>query len=1421
MVSNSFKQRHPMVRIGIDIGSTTGKMVVLDERGRELMSAYERHNAKAGKLMVDFLAKAKRQLGDIQASVSITGSVGMGVAEKCGLAFIQEVVAATKAVYERHDGVRSMIDIGGEDAKIVFFRNGNATDLRMNGNCAGGTSAFIDQMAILLGVETKELDTLASRAKTLYPIASRCGVFSKTDVQNLMAKGASKEDIAASVFHAVAVQVVVTLAHGCDITPPVLLCGGPLTFLPALRRAVAEYLKIDESEMIIPADSHLLPAFGAALSADTRKPAMLSELMRILDNGLKNSIHRAGGLEPIFADADDYAAWKRRIESNDIKLKPLTAGPVEATLGIDSGSTTTKIVVLDNEGNMLFHYYHNNNGDPAGTARRGIQLFHDECKAAGADVTITGSCSTGYGEDLIKASLNLDHGIIETIAHYVAARRMDKDVSFILDIGGQDMKAVFVNNGVINRMEINEACSSGCGSFIETFAKSLGFGVNDFARTACEARSPYDLGTRCTVFMNSKVKQALREGASIADIAAGLSYSVIKNCLYKVLRLKDVNELGSHIVVQGGTMRNDSVVRAFEKLTGKKVLRSDHPELMGAAGCAIYARENGNRRVKVEELLGNADFTTKRQQCRGCENRCLVTAYKFNGGNRYYSGNRCEKVFNNKGEQIKPGLNAYDEKLRLLFDRTTEVPAPIAVIGVPRCLNMFEEYPFWHTLLTECGLQVVLSSPSTFSDYEKGAKHVMSDNICFPAKLAHSHIADLVNKRVDRVFMPFVVYEKPDGGQNSYNCPVVSGYAEVIKGTDDSGTPIDSPAITFKDKKLLLRQCAAYLSQFGVPKSKVKAALDKALAAQNEYCQELKQLNRSIMERSKAEGKLTILLAGRPYHADQLIQHKLSEMVASMGVNVITEDIARLSDIRTDDTNFVPQWAYANRILRSAEWAARQGDLIQFMQMTSFGCGPDAFLTDETRALLKRHGKTLTLLKIDDVSNIGSLKLRVRSVVESMRLSVQEKKAVKTVTPFVRTPIFGKDDKRRKIIAPFFTPFISPLIPPLVKVAGYDADCLPMSDTVSCDLGLRYANNEVCYPATLIVGDIVKAFNTNRYNAADTAVIITQTGGQCRASNYISLIKKALTEAGYKDVPVLSLASGSGIDNEQPGFKVNWAKVFPLALATVIYSDCMAKLYYATVPREKEKGMAAALITSYLDRAKTVIEEKDSHALWRLLASAAMDFNDAITDKKTDKVGIVGEIYLKFNPFAQKGITTWLTGQGIEIVPPLLTDFFLQSFVNTRVNQAEHLERKILPNTLIRLIYNKVWHKIEQANRICSRFSCFTPFESIFSKADEASKVISLYAQFGEGWLLPGEILGMARQGIRHVISLQPFGCIANHIVAKGIEKRIKRLCPDLDLLFLDFDSGVSDVNIRNRILLFINNLRDNADMRTAPNRNI
>lgn len=1393
-------------RIGLDIGSTTIKAVVLSEDDQMVYSCYERHNARIQEKLTEVLSAVEEQLGDVSVQLHLTGSVGMGIAERCGLAFVQEVVAATNYIRRMHSDISTLIDIGGEDAKVVFFHHGEAGDLRMNGNCAGGTGAFIDQMAILLNVPTEQLNTLAMSAGHVYPIASRCGVFSKTDIQNLIAKNASREDIAASVFHAVAVQVVVTLAHGCDITSPVLFCGGPLTFLPALRKAFVDYLHLSPADIVLPENSHLIPAWGAALSGEEAETVGISALIASIRTTLSTNYRPSSGLEPIFKDEADYAQWQKRVSRYAIRKKELKPGREEVTLGIDSGSTTTKIVLLNKEGELLYSYYHGNDGNPIAAVENGLKLFREQCEKAGTEVCITGGCSTGYGEDLIKAAFRLDGGIIETIAHYMAARHVSEEVSFILDIGGQDMKAMFIDGGVINRIEINEACSSGCGSFIETFAKSLGFSVQDFAREACRASAPYDLGTRCTVFMNSKVKQALREGASLADIAGGLSYSVVKNCLYKVLRLKNTRELGKHIVVQGGTMKNDSVVRAFEKLTGCEVSRSNIPELMGALGCALYARRYASR-TSLDEVLSRASYTTRQQQCHGCENQCLITSYRFENGNRYYSGNRCEKVFSNRGEERKEGTNVYTRKLQLLFERNLPVETPVAVIGIPRSLNMYEEYPFWHTLFSKAGIQVVLSASSTFKGYEAKANLVMSDNICFPAKLVHSHIQDLINRKVDRIFMPFVVFEKLEGGQNSYNCPVVSGYSEVVRSVQHGDVPIDSPAINFKDKKLLYKECRAYLQQFGLAEPVIKTAFDEALRAMDDFEEQMIETNRQVLEQSRAEDKLCILLAARPYHADPLIQHKLSDWIASLGVDVITDDIVRRESLSVDDAHFVPQWAYANRILKAAKWVALQDSRVQCMELTSFGCGPDAFLTDETRSLLKRYGKTLTLLKIDDVSNIGSLKLRVRSAIESLKLSVQHPQEAK-VQPFQTTPIYGEADRRRKVLVPFFTPFISPLIPSIMKVAGYDVDNLPASDARSCDWGLRYANNEVCYPATLVVGDIVKAFKDGKYDPSQTAVAITQTGGQCRASNYISLIKRALTESGYGEVPVISVTFGGGLQNVQPGFRVNWMRILPVILNAILYSDCIAKFYYAAAVRETVKGESARLKDKYLKMVCPYIEQNKPEALLTCLSEAAREFDRIVADKQVPSVGIVGEIYLKFNSFAQKNVSEWLVSRQIEVIPPLLSDFFIQGFVNYEVKQNTGMCRKRVPNMLVHWLHGWLWKRIEKFNRIGEAFRYFKPFRPIYEESDEASKVISLNAQFGEGWLLPGEILSLARQGVDHVISLQPFGCIANHIVSKGVEKRIKELYPDMHILSLDFDSGVSDVNVMNRLLLFADSLK-------------
>ncbi|MCH3970240.1 MAG: acyl-CoA dehydratase activase-related protein [Prevotella sp.] len=1424
-------------RIGLDVGSTTAKIAVLDQNDQLVYSRYERHNAHVTERVRTYFDDLKGKIGDSPLSICVTGSVGMSTADQLQAPFVQEVVAATVFAKSRYPQAKALIDIGGEDAKVVFF-NGRNMELRMNGNCAGGTGAFLDQMSVLMGTDNQTMSDLAMKATHIYPMAARCGVFAKTDIQNLMSRDLPKTDIAASIFHSVAVQTVVTLSHGCTFNAPILLCGGPLSFLPALRKAFADYLKMDsQKDFIITRDAKLIPALGCAI----RSGRTVADQEKYTTTTLAQLIHRMdtrampkwkSTLKPLFKDEREHQDWMNSKKQYAIPVKDLQPGKQQVVIGIDSGSTTTKVVAVKvpssndlarrKNPEIVFTDYRPNVGDPIKAAAEGLQALKEKAEAAGTDLEIMGSCSTGYGEELIKTAFNLDSSIIETMAHYRAAARMMPDVSFILDIGGQDMKAIFVEKGAVVRMELNESCSSGCGTFIQTFASSLGYSVQDFARLACTADAPCDLGTRCTVFMNSKVKQVLREGATIADISAGISYSVIKNCLYKVLKLHDNEKPEGRIVVQGGTMRNDAVVRAFELLTGTDVCRSNMPELMGAYGCALHALTNFQKRRNtkghsIDELVGMSSYQTRQLRCHGCENQCYVSMYTFKGGNKFYSGNKCERIFNNHGKSVTKGENIYVYKYHALFDRPLEPiektkKAPSRKIGIPRILNMYEEYPFWNALLRNAGFTVVLSSPSTFFHYESALNTVMADNICFPAKLVHSHIAELEgDETIERILMPYVVYEHNEDKRtiNSYNCPIVSGYSDVIRSAMEPKTPIDSPVINFSDERLLEKQIIDYLKTLGVSRARARKAFAAAVKAEEEYTTALTFKAKDILKRSQQAGHLTIVLAGRPYHADPLIQHKLSEMIASLGADVISDDIVRGNEsINSGETYLVKQWAYMNRIIKSGQWTAEQGNHVHFVQMTSFGCGPDAFIQDEIRDILRRHGKPYTLLKIDDVSNIGSLKLRVRSLVESLRFHVEHHDN----KPFVTTRVFKKPDVRRKILAPYFTEYLTPILRPALKLMGYDVEVLPMADQESADLGLKYANNEICYPATLIVGDIIKALKSGKYDLNNTAVAMSQTGGQCRATNYAGLIKRAMVANGFQNVPLVTLGvtahEDGGEENEQEGFGIPWTKYANLIINSLLFGDAISEMYNATIVREDQPGVAMQLRKKYMGAVGKHIEDNDPKGIVKLLSKAARDFDRHAVCKETPKVGIVGEIFLKFNPFSHEFIEKHIISKGIEVVPPLLTPFFLQEFVNVEVRKHLRLTCSRTPDFVVNGIYQALIGKhIKAINKVASRFRYFRPFSNIYNDARQVKGVVSMAAQFGEGWLLPADIISYIRDGVKNVISLQPFGCIANQVVSKGIEKKLHRLYPDLNLVSLDFDSGVSTVNVINRLLLFIDSI--------------
>ena len=1505
-----------MYSMGLDVGSTTAKIAVMDDEGKLVYSKYERHNARVSELVSRYFDEIQQLVGvDAQVSLCVTGSVGMATAEQLGAEFVQEVVAASIYAKNAHPEAKALIDIGGEDAKVIFFHGGKM-ELRMNGNCAGGTGAFIDQMSVLMGVDNQKMSQLAMQATHVYPMAARCGVFAKTDIQNLMARNLPEADIAASIFHSIAVQTVVTLSHGINFEAPILLCGGPLTFLPALRKAFCDYMHLSPADFIVSENSNLVPALGCAYRA--KNLAEKKTHANFADNADKLASNKNMGdnnadfvtlatlrsrlnvettsewhssLLPLFKNEEEHQQWIKSKEKFSADTKPLAKGKQRIVIGIDSGSTTTKIVALREDGDIVFTNYRLNLGNPIKAVADGLNALKQEAALRDSELEIVGSCSTGYGEELIKAAFGLDSGIIETMAHERAATSLMPDVSFILDIGGQDMKAIFVEKGAVVRMELNEACSSGCGTFIQTFANNMGYSVQDFAKLACQSKAPCDLGTRCTVFMNSKVKQVLREGASVADISAGISYSVIKNCLYKVLKLHGNENLGGKIVVQGGTMRNDAVVRAFELLTHTEVARSNMPELMGAYGCALHAlaqtehsditnhtdlgntvkRSTASSR-SIDNLLSLAHYDTKQLQCKGCENHCYVSRYTFANGNKYYSGNKCERVFNNKGNGDEKGMNIYAFKYQLLFDRPTQgaylapgevrgknldTPKHGIKVGIPRILNMYEEYPFWNALLREAGFDIILSSESTFSKYEGALNTVMSDNICFPAKLAHSHLKELnENQEVDRILMPYVVYEHnddPEHSLNSFNCPVVSGYSDVIKSVLDLKKPLDAPVINFANEKALKLQIIDYLKGLGVSKKQTKQALAKAMEAQKEYAETLKARNIEILNHQDSKRDdlcdqnikgddlakryvsshkpLTILLAGRPYHTDPLIQHKLSEMIANLGVNVISDDIVRSTEASELDSNdpshsqaetyLVKQWAYMNRIMKAAQWAAEQGNDVHFVQMTSFGCGPDSFIQDEIRDIMRRHGKPFTLLKIDDVSNIGSLKLRVRSLVESLKSGVRsEELGVRSLELGVRTKIFKNEDKHRKILAPFMTEYLTPIIPPILKLIGYDVEVLPMSDEVSAELGLKFANNEVCYPATLIVGDIIKALKSGKYDLQNTAVVMSQTGGQCRATNYAGLIKRAMVSNGFQDVPLLTLgvtastgeASGSTDDkqdyNEQEGFNIPWLKYSQIIITAILYGDAINEMYNACIVRERKPGIARELRDKYMRLIDEPIAQNSAKGLIKLLEQAAEEFDRMTIDREVPRVGIVGEIFLKFNPFSHQYLEQHIIQKGIEVVPPLLAPFFLQEFVNVEVQKHMRLSCTKVPDFVVKGAYKGlIGRRLKQVNKAASKFRYFRRFTNIYDDAKEVKGLVSLAAQFGEGWLLPADIVGYIRDGVDNIISLQPFGCIANHVISKGIEKRLHDRFPQLNLVSLDFDSGVSEVNVTNRLLLFLDSI--------------
>ena len=1112
--------------LGIDIGSTTVKIAILDKEKNLLFSDYERHFANIQETLSSLLKKAHDALGELTVHPMITGSGGLTLAKHLGVPFVQEVISVSTALQHCAPQTDVAIELGGEDAKIIYFEGGNV-EQRMNGICAGGTGSFIDQMASLLQTDATGLNEYAKDYKALYTIAARCGVFAKTDIQPLINEGATKEDLSASIFQAVVNQTISGLACGKPIRGHVAFLGGPLHFLSELKAAFIRTLKLDDEHAITPENSHLFAAIGSALNYDEKVSVSLSEMVKKLSSNIKLEFEVAR-LDPLFASREAYEKFTERQNQYSVAKRDFSTYEGNCFLGIDAGSTTTKAALVGEDGSLLYSFYSSNNGSPLKTAIRAVQEIYSLMPDT---ARIVYSCSTGYGEALIKAGLMLDEGEVETISHYYAASFFDPNVDCILDIGGQDMKCIKIKNHAVDSVQLNEACSSGCGSFIENFANSLNYSVQDFAKAALFAENPIDLGTRCTVFMNSKVKQAQKEGATVADISAGLAYSVIKNALYKVIKVSDATELGRHIVVQGGTFYNDAVLRSFEKIADCEAIRPDIAGIMGAFGAALIARERyveGAETTMLSiEKINELQFTTTMAKCKGCTNNCRLTINRFTGGRQFISGNRCERgLGKEKNKEKIPNLFEYKNKLLFGYTPLEADEAERGEIGIPRVLNMYENYPFWFTFFTKLKYRVILTPASSHKMYELGIESIPSESECYPAKLAHGHVTWLIRQGIKEIFYPSIPYERkefPDAN-NHYNCPIVTSYPENIKNNidelRDGSIRFRHPFLNFESPETITLGLTKEFPE--IPASEIEEAVRLAWDELAKTREAMWEKGQETLKWLKDNNRHGIVLAGRPYHVDSEINHGIPELINSYGVAVLTED--SISNLNEPERPLIvmDQWMYHSRLYAAANYVKTTENL-DLIQLNSFGCGLDAVTTDQVKDILANSGKIYTCLKIDEISNLGAARIRVRSLLAAIRAR-EEKKEERKVVPasFNRVVFTEKMRKDYTILCPQMTPIHFDLIETAFNVSGYRLEVLNREEREAVNLGLKYVNNDACYPSIIVVGQIMSALLSGKYDLNKTAVLISQTGGGCRASNYIGFIRRALEKAGMEQIPVIS-----------------------------------------------------------------------------------------------------------------------------------------------------------------------------------------------------------------------------------------------------------------------------------------------------------
>ena len=1401
-------------KLGIDIGSTTVKIAILDENNQILFSDYERHFANIQETLQQLLEKAVDKLGTFHVHPVITGSGGLTLATHLNVPFTQEVVAVSTALQDYAPQCDVAIELGGEDAKIIYFTNG--VDQRMNGICAGGTGSFIDQMATLLQTDASGLNEYAKNYKSIYPIAARCGVFAKSDIQPLINEGATKEDLSASIFQAVVNQTISGLACGKPIRGNVAFLGGPLHFLSELKAAFIRTLSLAPDEIIAPEHSHLFAAVGSAMNYKEEVCVPVEDIIKRLQGKIKLEFE-VERMEPLFKNQEEYDTFQNRHAAHKVETRSLAEYRGNCYLGIDAGSTTTKVALVGEDGKLLYSFYSSNNGSPLATTIRAIREIYDRLPQG---AKIVHSCSTGYGEALIKSALMLDEGEVETVSHFYAAAFFDPEVDCIIDIGGQDMKCIKIKNQTVDSVQLNEACSSGCGSFIETFAKSLNFSVQDFAKEALFAKHPIDLGTRCTVFMNSKVKQAQKEGAEVADISAGLAYSVIKNALYKVIKISDPGDLGKHIVVQGGTFYNDAVLRSFEKITGVDAVRPDIAGIMGAFGAALIARERydgiSDSSMLSIDKINSLTYETKLTHCQGCTNHCYLTINKFSGNRQFITGNRCERgLGREKSTEKLPNL--FDYKLKRLFgyEPLSESEAVRGVVGIPRVLNMYENYPFWLTFFTKLGYRVVLSPQSSRKIYELGIESIPSESECYPAKLAHGHVSWLIKQGVKFIFYPCIPYEHKeiDKTNNHYNCPIVTSYAENIKNNVEEliTEHIDfrNPFLSFENEEILAKRLREEFPD--IPKAEVTAAVSAAWKEMMQSKEDVRKKGEEVIKFLDETGKRGIVLAGRPYHVDPEINHGIPELINSYGIAVLTED--SISHLGKVDRPLIvmDQWMYHSRLYAAASYVKTK-DNLDLIQLNSFGCGLDAVTTDAVNDILTKAGKIYTVLKIDEVNNLGAARIRVRSLLAALR--VREKKHYHRKiesAAFERVEFTPEMRENYTILCPQMSPIHFELLAPALNSCGYNFEVLDNDNKSSVDIGLKYVNNDACYPSLMVVGQIMSAVLSGKYDLHKTAIVITQTGGGCRASNYIGFIRRALTKAGLEYIPVISI-SAQGLESNS-GFKYS-LPMLKKAMQAVVYGDVFMNVVYRTRPYEKVPGSVNALHEKWknicirqLTKDKVTMREFNKN-----IRSIVKEFDEIeLLDIKKPRVGIVGEILVKFMPAANNYLVDLLEAEGAEAVMPDLMGFLLYCAENANFKKdylGASKKSAFINNSVIKLLE---WFR-KGAKQALKESKRFTPPATIQETANLAKDLVSLGNQTGEGWLLTGEMIELIHNGAGNIVCCQPFACLPNHIVGKGVIKELRAAFPEANIIAVDYDPGASEVNQLNRIKLMLATANKNLE---------